>query len=235
MISSLTSYSAIIHQPDYFQVFPKPTHLWEKTYCVQIMDGCWLEIPLCALPGGQKAIALLMSNQCDFTVIEHLTTLMAAQASSFAPDCIVAVPTMGLEYATRIAQKLGKTNFVAMGFSHKFWYTDQVSEPVTSTTSPDQIKHLYLDPHLLDRVRGKRVVVVDDVINTGTSVLAAIRLLQRIGAHVVGTVIALTEGYHWQTTLNNSLSKGRVEVKAIGHIPIFAKQPNGWIAQPETL
>lgn len=234
-MSSLTSYSATIHSPDYFQSPPTQTHLWKKTYCVQIIDGNWLEIPLCALPGEQEAIALLMSNQCDFPIIEHLTTLMANQASSFAPDCIAAVPTMGLEYASRIAQKLGKPNFVAMGFSHKFWYKGQISEPVTSTTSPDQMKHLYLDPHLLSRIQGKRVVVVDDVINTGSSVLAAIRLLKRAGAHVVGTVIALTEGHTWKTTLTDPFIKGSSEIKAIGHIPIFKKQSDGWVALSETL
>ena len=42
-----------------------------------------------------------------------------------------------------------------------------------SSTSPTQRKSLYLDPALHSRVAGKRVGLVDDVINTGASAVAA--------------------------------------------------------------
>ena len=234
-MQSMAPYSAIIHAADYRRApFPED-HVFEKTYCVQIGGRCWLEIPLCALPGGEEAIALLMSNQSDFRVIEHLTTLMAQKADLLEPDCIAAVPTMGLEYASRIAQKLGHEHYVAMGFSHKFWYDEKIAEPVVSTTSPDQTKNLYLDPGLLDRVQGKRVVVVDDVINTGSSVSAAIRLLKKAGADVVGTVVGLTEGHAWKKTLACPSIGESSKVVSIGHIPIFAKLGEGWVVRPETL
>ncbi|MGL4667014.1 MAG: phosphoribosyltransferase [Saezia sp.] len=231
----MAPYSAIIHPASYRSQPYDNDHLFEKTYSVQIGEQGWLEIPLCALPGGQEAIALLMSNQSSFQVIEHLTTLMAQKANLLQPDCIAAVPTMGLEYASRIAQKLGHEHYVAMGFSHKFWYDENLSESVVSTTSPDQTKKLYIDPALLDRVQGKRIVVIDDVINTGVSVSAAIRLLKKAGAHVVGTVVALTEGYAWKKALASPSIGESHQVLSIGHIPIFSKQENSWVARPNTL
>lgn len=235
-MTTITSYQAHIHPSSYrTQPFPLD-HPFNSTYFIQLNDQSWLEIPLCALPNNREAIALLMSNQSSFPVIEHLTTLMAQKASTLQPDTIVAVPTMGLEYASRIAQKLGKTEYVAMGFSHKYWYDEAISEPVISTTSPDQQKKLYLDPHLLPRVKGKRVVVIDDVINTGSSVMAAMRLLTRAGANVVGCVVALTEGHTWEGALQKDpLLKNSQTVLSIGHIPIFSRQDDKWVAQPETL
>ena len=235
MTQCMEPYSAIIHPAGYRHAPYPEDQVFEKTYSVQIGGGRWLEIPLCALPGGDEAIALLMSNQCNFRVIEYLTTLMAQKAELLAPDCIAAVPTMGLEYASRIAQKLGHPHYAAMGFSHKFWYDEKFSEPVISTTSPDQEKNLYLDPGLLSRVQGKRVIVVDDVINTGVSVSAAIRLLKKAGAEVVGTVVALTEGYAWKTALAAPSIGAGAQVMSVGHIPVFMKHSNAWMAMPGTL
>ena len=177
----------------------------------------------------------MMSNQSSFQVIEHLTTLMAQKASMLEPDCIAAVPTMGLEYASRIAQKLGHEHYVAMGFSHKFWYNEALSENVVSTTSPDQSKRLYIDPALVERVKGKRVVVVDDVINTGSSVSAAVQLLKKAGANIVGVTLALTEGFEWINKLSMASEQPDLPVLSVGHIPIFNKNEQGWSADISTL
>lgn len=233
----MAPYLARLHPADSRQTPRADDDIFDKTYFVQLDSGCWLEIPLCALPDGGEAIALLMSNQSTFPVIEHLTTLMAQKASVLQPDCIVAVPTMGLEYATRIAQKLGHEQYAAMGFSHKFWYDEKISQPVVSTTSPDQVKNLYLDPALLGRVQGKRVVVVDDVINTGTSVFAAVQLLKKVGADVVGAVVALTEGYAWEELMFERAKTDYgepVQVLSVGHIPVFSKHALGWVAKKGT-
>lgn len=234
-MSPIKPYLAQIHPTDFRHSPLQMNESFVQSYITQLCDNSWLEIPLCALPGEKEAIALLMSNQSSFEVIDHITSLMAEKACLLAPDCIAAVPTMGLEYGSRIAQKLQMPDYVAMGFSHKFWYDDTLKEPVVSTTSPDQKKYMYLDPGLLSRVKGKRVVVIDDVINTGASVLAAIRLLQRAGANVVGAVVALTEGHHWKSTLEQASIGTANCVRAIGHIPVFMKREDHWVAQPETL
>lgn len=207
---------------------------FDTHYPVQLTDGSWLEIPLCALPGNRQAIALLMSNQCALAVTDHLSMLMADLARALEPECIAAIPTMGLEYASRVAQQLGMPHYTAMGFSRKFWYSDTLREPVTSFTSPDQHKYLYLDPALLDRVQGKRVVIVDDVINTGASSLAAAQLLKRAGAQVTGLIVALTEGYAWQKSLAEAFNSTQSAIRSIGHIPLFVRQNNAWAAQAGT-
>jgi hypothetical protein len=139
-----------------------PTH-----YSVPLTDGSRLSLPLTPLPGGDKAVALLMSNQTDFAVERKIVERMIEPARAAAPEAVVGIPTLGLTYARPVAQALGLPDFVALGHSRKFWYDDALSEAVVSSTSPDHSKRVYLDPALLERVRERRVVVVDDVLNTG--------------------------------------------------------------------
>ena len=210
---------------------PYTTH-----YPVRLSDGSTLELPLRALPGGQGAIALLMSNQTPFAVEDALAPLIAQAAAAFSPECIAAVPTMGLDYARLAARRLGLPHYVALGLSRKFWYDARLSEPVTSSTSPGQSKALYLDPALLARLEGRRVVLVDDVINTGASAAAAIRLLQRAGAQVVGLAVALTEGHAWREALAELNPQWPQQVRSAGHIPMFSPAGDGaWAPVASTL
>ena len=209
---------------------------FDSHYPVLLIDGSTLALPLRPLPDGQKAIALLMSNQTPFVVEAALAPLLVGLASEFAPECIVAVPTMGLDYARLVAKGLGHPDYAALGLSRKFWYDEAMSESMSSSTSPTQKKSIYLDPGLLSRVAGKRVVLVDDVINTGASAVAAIRLLQRVGAIVEALVVVLTEGHAWREALSVIDPGLPARVRAVGHIPLFDPTPDGrWTPDLSTL
>lgn len=209
---------------------------FDTHYPVPLNDGSCLELPLRALPGGAQAIALLMSNQTPFAVENALGPMVTQLAAQFQPETIVGIPTMGLDYARLAARGLNCPHYVAMGLSRKFWYDDELSEHVVSSTSPDQTKTVYLDPALLSRVAGQRVVLVDDVINTGSTSAAALRLLLRAGAQVEGVVAVLTEGRAWQQALGAIGPQWPGRVKALGHIPMFEPAPGGrWQPIPDTL
>lgn len=199
-------------------------------HAVRLNDGSHLELPLRALPSGDKAIALLMTNQCHFAVEDAIAPLMVQAAAAFQPEVVAAVPTMGLDYGRLVARGLGQPNYVALGHSRKFWYDEALSETTTSSTSTKG-KQVFLDPALVERVRGKRVVLVDDVINTGVSAVSAIRLLQRAGADVVGMVTVLSEGHAWRAVVNALGHDWEQRVTALGHIPMFERDSQGtWTA-----
>jgi adenine/guanine phosphoribosyltransferase-like PRPP-binding protein len=208
---------------------------YDTHYPVRLLDGTTLELPLRDLPGGGQAIALLMSNQTPFLVEDALAPLLTRAARDLMPDVIAAVPTMGLDYARLVARGLGHQDYVALGLSRKFWYDEALSERVSSSTSPEHAKSVYLDPALLSRVAGRRVVLVDDVINTGASALAAIRLLLRAGARVAGLVVVLTEGHAWREALSVLGPPWDGRVHAVGHIPLFDRGADGrWVPHPGT-
>ncbi|MGY6770215.1 phosphoribosyltransferase [Komagataeibacter sp. NFXK3] len=217
--------------PEGAPVAPAP---YGESYPVRLPDGSTLTLPLRALPGGERAIALLMANQTGFAVEHALIRQLAGMVGPLAPQAIVGVPTMGLAYARPVAEKLGMGDYVALGHSRKFWYDDSLAIPLTSSTSPDQTKHLYLDPALVERVRGRRVVVIDDVLNTGRTAAAAVRLLEHAGACVVAIAAVLTEGWAWRTALEAACPGTVPPVHALGHIPLFGRQADGWHPLPGT-
>ena len=85
-----------------------------------------------------------------------------------------------MAFAPLVAERLGHERFAPLGYSRKFWYEDALSEPVFSITSPGGEKKLYLDPNIVPLLRGKRICLVDDAVSTGSSLLAAHRLLARV-------------------------------------------------------
>jgi adenine/guanine phosphoribosyltransferase-like PRPP-binding protein len=116
-----------------------------------------------------------------------------------------------------------------LGNSRKFWYSEALSVPVQSVTSPGANKRLYLDPMLVERVAGKRALIVDDVINTGGSAAAAIELLQSAGANIVGLCVVLIEGESWKGALTRFAPDWPDRVRGLGRIPLFRSMPGGWV------
>jgi len=179
-------------------------------------------------------VALLMSNQTSFLVERNIIQRMTESARAATPDAVVGIPTLGLTYARPVAEAIGHADFVALGHSRKFWYDENLSEQVVSSTSPDQSKRVYLDPALLERVHGRRVVVIDDVLNTGSTMAAALRLLQKARAKVAAIVVVLTEGWDWHAKLAGIDPAMPGLVRALGHIPLFGRTDKGWMPLAET-
>jgi adenine/guanine phosphoribosyltransferase-like PRPP-binding protein len=203
-------------------------------YPVRLVDGCYLRLPLVPLPDGLTAVALLMSSQTSFAIEGNIVERLTALVRATAPDQIVGVPTLGLTYARAVAEAIGLPDFVALGHSRKFWYDDALSEAAVSSTSPEQYKRLYLDPALRERVARRRVVIVDDVLNTGRTMLAAVRLLRRAQAEIAGIVAVLTEGWAWHRALAG-LDPGLPRlVRVLGHIPLFERDGQAWVPRPDT-
>jgi adenine/guanine phosphoribosyltransferase-like PRPP-binding protein len=204
---------------------------YQDSYPVSLCNGARLHLPLQPLPDGRRAIALLMSNQCPFEVEQELGGLLSGVAAEFSPEAVVGVPTLGLDYARIVARDLGLPDYVALGISRKFWYTEVLSVPVRSVTSPGANKRLYLDPMLVGRVAGKRTLIVDDVISTGESAAAAIGLLQSAGAQVIGLCVALIEGEAWREPLTGLAADWPGRVRGLGRIPIFRSTEDGWMPE----
>lgn len=165
-------------------------------------DGRQLLLPIRVLPGdGSAAVASLIINQASFAVEDGLAEAMARLVQPLAPDVIVGVPTLGLPLANNVARRLGHGRMVALGTSRKFWYRDALSASMSSITSPDQQKTIFLDPRSLPLLTGQRVAVVDDVISSGTSMAAVLTLLAQAGIEPVVIAAAMLQGGKWRAGL----------------------------------
>jgi len=150
-----------------------------------------------------------------------LTAEMVRLARPFAPDVVVGLPTLGLAFAPGVARGLGHGNFVPLGYSRKFWYTDALSTAIRSITSPGGAKRLYLDPLILPRLAGRRVLVVDDVASTGSSLAAAAQLLGQCGIAVIAAVVAMRQGAH-------EPAQDPFPIAAVFPTPRFTRRADGW-------
>lgn len=138
------------------------------------------------------------------------------------------MPTLGQVFAPMVAQGLGHRNWVAPGWSRKRWYEDALSVPASSSTAPAE-RRLWLDPRILPRLAGKRALLVDDVISTGSSALAGVALLERAGVRPVGLLLAMAQGDRWRGTWPTD-----IPVRAAFATPIFTRVPGGWLPAPGT-
>ncbi|SFJ27478.1 phosphoribosyltransferase [Bradyrhizobium sp. cf659] len=197
-------------------------------YPATLPCGRILVLPLRRLPDGDRAVASLIANQASNLVVATLADHMATQARTFDAEIVVGLPTLGLAFASQVAERLGQPRYVPLGYSRKFWYDDALSESVSSITSPDAGKKLRLDPNLLPLIEGHRVVLIDDAISTGATALAAVRLLQKVGVEIAGMVVAMKQTNRWQA------SATALPVRAVFGCPLFQRGEGGWIPLAET-
>ncbi len=195
-------------------------------YPVTLPDGRVLVLPLRRLPGSAQAVASLIANQASHAVIAALTDAMADQARALGAQVVAGLPTLGLAFAAGVAERLGQTRYVPLGYSRKFWYADALSEPVSSITSPEAGKRLRLDPNLLPLIEGRRVVLVDDAISTGATAVAACRLLSRAGAQIAGMVVAMKQTNRWRAAMADVLDPAHI--RAAYGCPRFTLRADGW-------
>jgi adenine/guanine phosphoribosyltransferase-like PRPP-binding protein len=212
-----------------------PAAPFSQHYVFRLPDGDWLELPLLPLPPDDTTgIASLCITANSFDLEDRLSTAMAALARDLRPDVIVGMPTLGLVLAASVAKKLGHPDYVPLSYSRKFWFDDALSVSVNSITSPGPEKKVYLDPRLLDRLAGKRVVVVEDVISTGTTILAVLALMAKIGIQVDGIVTAMQESRLWMKRLGAADPAYPQRVHSVLKSPLFTWSRAGWIPDPST-
>jgi adenine/guanine phosphoribosyltransferase-like PRPP-binding protein len=191
-----------------------------------------LVLPLRRLPDGDRAVASLIANQASNVVVAALADHMAVQARALEAEIIVGLPTLGLAFASLVADRLGQSRYVPLGYSRKFWYDEALSEPVSSLTSPEAGKRLRLDPNLLPLIQGRRVAVVDDAISTGATAVASVRLLQKVGVEVAGMIVAMKQTNRWEAPVAAFIAP--LAVRAVFGCPLFERSDAGWIPLTET-
>lgn len=175
---------------------------WRFGFPARLPDGRVLMLPIRQLAQEPKhAVASLLLNQAALDVVETLGGMLAARLRELHADAVVGLPTLGLALASVVARDLDHTRYVPMGYSRKFWYDEALSTPVSSITSPAAGKRIYLDPHLLPLVAGRRVILVDDAVSTGTTLQAAWDLVESFGAEVVAAGVAMRQGRRWADRL----------------------------------
>jgi adenine/guanine phosphoribosyltransferase-like PRPP-binding protein len=196
---------------------------WQEHYDAPMPDGSFLRLPLRDL--GEVAVAGMIANQASFSVTDRIAGWMAGLAAPWRPEVVAALPTLGHVPGAAVARALGHSNWAPLGTSRKLWYDEALSVPLASITAPGAGRRLYLDPRLLERLRGRRVLRVDDVISTGSSARAGLQVLRLAGVEPVGLAVAMAQTVRWRAAW-----PAEVPVAAAFSTPLFRRGEGGWVA-----
>jgi adenine/guanine phosphoribosyltransferase-like PRPP-binding protein len=190
-------------------------------------DGRQVRLPIRPLADGTHALASLIINQASFDVQDELATDLARKLAAHRPEVIVGLPTLGLTLASAAARMLGFTRYVPLGTSRKFWYDEALSVPLSSITTPEQQKRLYVDPRMMPLIRGKRVALVDDVISSGTSIVSGLTLMGALEIEPVVIGAAMLQSDRWEAKLDAMGPQWSARVVSCFRTPLLAKAGEG--------
>ena len=125
----------------------------------------------------------------------ELTECCARELLKKAPeyDYIITAEAKGIPLAHEMARQSGDARYILARKGPKLYMQDIVSVTVNSITTAKEQK-LYLDGADAKLIRGKRVLIVDDVISTGDSLKALEALVEYAGGNICGRMAILAEG-----------------------------------------
>jgi adenine phosphoribosyltransferase len=168
------------------------------------------------------ALALLITVDMGVSFMDIAGRELAELLAPQAPDIVVTIASMGIPVVHDVTRHLGLDQYGVLHKTPKIHLADAYHEPVRSiTTAREQV--VMFDAARVDAVAGKRVAIVDDVISTGASIAAALRLLRRLDAEVVAIGALATEAALWRETLADDAAL----VVALGQLPVFRPEADG--------
>lgn len=184
-----------------------------------------LDLPLVRV-APEVSIALLISVDHGVHFAETAGRELATMLAPMGAEIVASVATMGIPLAIEVTRALGLDDYAILHKTPKVHLADAVEEPVRSITT-DRDQRLLFDRARVGVVAGKRVAVVDDVISTGGSSRAALRLIRAVGGEPVAFGALLTEGGLWRSTLGEDAAL----VRTLGAIPLFRHRPDGTLTE----
>lgn len=126
---------------------------------------------------------------------QELTVACARELLKLAPeyDYIITAEAKGIPLAHEMARQTGAKKYFLARKGPKLYMTGVFESTVHSITTEKEQK-LYLDIADAALMRGKRILIVDDVISTGESLSALEALVNKAGGIIAGKMAILAEG-----------------------------------------
>ena len=126
---------------------------------------------------------------------QELTVACARDLLERAPeyDYIITAEAKGIPLAHEMARQAGDSTYILARKGPKLYMRDIFDVTVRSITTAKE-QRLYLDGADAELMKGKRILIVDDVISTGESLAALEALVEKAGGIVCGKMAVLAEG-----------------------------------------
>lgn len=170
-------------------------------------------LPICKVTDGLYIAGFVIFGDPE------LTTACAKALLEKAPeyDYMITAEAKGIPLIHEMARLQGNQKYILARKGPKLYMTDILSVTVNSITTAKEQK-LFLDGADAALMKGKRILVVDDVISTGESLHAIEELVRQAGGEVVGRMAILAEG--------DAIDRG--DIIYLNPLPLFSDE-NGTI------
>lgn len=185
----------------------------DDMYYEMQIAGLTRRLPLCPLNENLYIAGFIMFNDVEIT--QATAKELLAKAPDF--DMIVTAESKGIPLAYEMARQSGK-GYIVLRKGQKLYMKEIIRTEVDSITT-DHIQTLCLDVADAEKLRGRRVLIVDDVISTGESLKSMEVLLNQVDVNIVGRMAVLAEGD----------SADRKDIIFLEKLPLF--HPDGTVIE----
>ena len=151
--------------------------------------GLWRELPICKVTDSLYIAGFVIFGD------QELTVACARELLKKAPeyDYIITAEAKGIPLAHEMARQTNAPKYLLARKAPKLYMTGVLKVTVNSITTAKE-QNLYLDTADAELMRGKRILIVDDVISTGESLKAIEQLVNEAGGIICGKMTILAEG-----------------------------------------
>ena len=151
--------------------------------------GLTRDLPLCKVSDTLYIGAFVIFGDVELTVA------CARDLLAIAPehDVLITAESKGIPLVYEMARQEGVNRYLIARKMPKLYMKNVFSTEVNSITTAKK-QTLYIDQEDVEFMRGKRVLIVDDVISTGESLKAVEKLVKQAGGNIVGRMSILAEG-----------------------------------------
>ena len=177
-----------------------------ETYSVEIA-GLKRELPLFEIKPGLKIAILNILG--DTELVQACAKELGKKLLSVDFDVLVTAEAKSIPLAYALSVETKKP-YVVLRKAYKLYMGDALKAETLSITT-GQPQTLILDEKDVDLMKGKKVIVVDDVISTGSTLQGMRMILNKAGSTVVAEAAIFTEGDRAQW----------MHIISLGHLPLF--------------
>ena len=151
--------------------------------------GISRDLPICKVSDELYIGAFVIFGDVELTV----KTAGALLEKAPAYDYMISAEAKGIPLVHEMARQSGQNKYFLARKAPKLYMSGVFDVKVNSITTAKE-QHLYLDVADAEIMKGKRILIVDDVISTGESLAAIEKLVLEAGGIVAGRMAILAEG-----------------------------------------
>ncbi len=168
--------------------------------------GLKRELPLCRVTDDLYIGAFVIFGDVELTVA--CAKALLEKAPEY--DVLITAESKGIPLGYEMARQAGVNRYLIARKASKLYMKNVFTVKVNSITT-DHEQTLCLDGDDAEYMKGKRVLIVDDVISTGESLRAVEELVKEAGGNIVGKMAILAEGD----------AAGRDDILYLEKLPLF--------------